>query len=90
MVMMIMASNSAALELYLKCVEKVNFEEKNRSGQNGQLQDHVIGSVPLEGRPRIVACHDASSLASATNCFFIVVFVSHSPNRSTELRCWAT
>ncbi|MGB6223485.1 hypothetical protein [Haloferula sp.] len=29
-----MASNSAALELYLKCVEKVNFEEKNRSGQD--------------------------------------------------------
>jgi hypothetical protein len=29
-----MASNSAALELYLKCVEKVNFEEKNRSTQD--------------------------------------------------------
>lgn len=29
-----MASNSAALELYLKCVEKVNFEEQNRSGQD--------------------------------------------------------
>lgn len=29
-----MASNSAALDLYLNCVEKVNFEEKNRSGQD--------------------------------------------------------
>jgi hypothetical protein len=29
-----MSSNSAALELYLKCVEKVNFEEKNRNGQD--------------------------------------------------------
>ncbi|MFC7337354.1 hypothetical protein ACFQY0_09225 [Haloferula chungangensis] len=29
-----MASNSAALDLYLKCVEKVNYEEKNRSSQD--------------------------------------------------------
>ena len=42
-----MSSNSAALELYLKCIEKMNFDEKNRSGQdfrewkrrNGQLDD---------------------------------------------------
>jgi hypothetical protein len=42
-----MSSNSAALELYLKCVEKVDFEEKNRSGQdfrdwkrrNGRIDD---------------------------------------------------
>ena len=29
-----MASNKAALDFYLKCIEKVNFEERNRSGQD--------------------------------------------------------
>jgi len=29
-----MASNTAALDLYLKCVEKVNFEDQNRSSQD--------------------------------------------------------
>ena len=45
-----MSSNSAALDLYLKCVEKVNFEEKERSGQdfrewkrrNRQLEDETF------------------------------------------------
>jgi hypothetical protein len=45
-----MSSNSAALDLYLKCVEKVNFEEKNRTGQdfrewkrrNNRLEDKAF------------------------------------------------